>query len=386
MNTKWSIWYCDDAGRQVAPLTRVGTIEYVKTIGAVGFARVSIPPDDPLATEVRPDWRLHIYRQPVGGAMVMEMVAFLRRFKQSTDENGRRQMVLEGKDPNDLLDRRIVDRYAGDSFSGVDGLEADRAMQQIFDITLGALADFDHDNDPRSWARDLVELGLIRRTQNAVDGPTIEKRFAWRNALATLQDIQAQTRAMGNETFFGIVPATPTLLEFRTWVGQPGLDRTITTGTNPIIFSVESGTLSNPSLSYDYFNAKNYIFAGGRGIESDREIAEASDEARIGLSRVGRNEAFAQAARYSSSDGVQGVAQDELARKRPGVILTGDLLDTPMTPYGGPSGWNLGDRVTISHEGRQFDSLIRSVHVHVNGQGKETVRGRVEADANLIAG
>ncbi|MFW6184029.1 MAG: Gp37-like protein, partial [Chloroflexota bacterium] len=363
-----------------------GDIEYVRTFSSVGYARVTIPPDDPVAAKVRPDWRLHIYRQPAGGTLSLEIVCFLRRFVWETDEQGRRQLVLQGKGPNDLLNRRIIDRYAETSGSAAESLEADRAMLQVFDYTLGALADFDHDNIARSWARDLVDAGVIRRQNNITDGPIVDKKYAWKNALKVLQDLQAQARQKGNEVFFGIVPVSPTMLEFRTWTGQPGVDRSVGSGTSPIVFSLAGGTLANPSLEYDYSNSRNFIFAGGQGIDDDRKISEAFDEERIGLSVFGRSEAFVQASRYSTSDGVAGVAEDEVARKRPAVILTGELPDTPLTPYGGPDGWNLGDRVTLSYQGFQFDTLVRSVHVRVNPQGRERIRGRIEADASLIAG
>lgn len=388
-NARYSVWYCDDLGRHVAPLPYVGELEYVRTFSGVGFARISIPPDDPIAASVRPDWRLHIYRQPAGGAMALEVVCFLRRFVWSTDAQGRRRLQLQGVDPNDILNRRVVAFYAGDIRSASNG-PADDAMKEVVERTLGFGAQFDYDSVARSeWARDIREFDgrtVFSIQGKTGDGPKIEKQYAWKNALRTLQEMQATARARGDEVFFGIVPLQPGLLQFQTWVGQPGLDRSVTTGTSPVVFSVEAGTLANPELSYDYTDERNFIYAGGRGIEDDRNIQEADDEARIGLSHFGRNEAFAQASRYDSDDGVQGAAEDELARRRPAVILTGDLLDTPLTPYGGPAGWNLGDKVSLSYEGFQMDTLIRSVHVRVSPQGQEAVRGRVEADAGLVAG
>jgi hypothetical protein len=168
-------------------------------------------------------------------------------------------------------------------------------------------------------------------------------------------------------------------MQFRTWTGQPGQDRTTTSGTNPLVFSMEWGNLRNPRLAHDYEREASYVYAAGKGEQSARVVATSSDTTRLNRSRVGRIEGFA----HSVGDTVASVtadADDLLAERRGLLTLRGDLLSTPLTPYGGLGGWNVGDKVTVNYAGLQFDTIIRSAYISVRGNGSETVRGKVESE------
>ncbi len=199
------------------------------------------------------------------------------------------------------------------------------------------------------------------------------KGCAWRRCLDVLQDIQAASKAQGNEIFFGLESTSETTAEFRTW--QAKRDRT-SSGTSPIIFSKEFGNLANGKLIYDYTDTRNAIYAGGQGHESERVIQLAEDESQLKLSRLARVEGFVQ----SQSDDEAFVlddAKNEIERQRAKITVSGDLISTRSTPYGG-HGWQIGDKVTASTYGKQFNVFVRAVNVKVSSSGKEMIKSKIE--------
>ncbi len=274
---------------------------------------------------------------------------------------------------NNLLSRRITAYYANETETKVSG-NADDLMKEIVRDNFIDNADYSGTPDP---ARDIDDYGFSVQANNSA-GSSISKAISWRNVLAVLQDFQAASKSAGTEAFFGVMPTSDTTLQFQTWTGQPGRDRTIATGINPIVFSLEWGNLSDPQLSDDYVNEANYIYAGGRGREDVRNIQTASDTSRMNVSRFGRHEAFTQATAEATTAYIQDVAKDILARRRPKKIFRGAIHNTPLTPYGGLNGWHLGDKISINYSDLQFDVIIRSVSVRVEENNREIITARVE--------
>ena len=156
--------------------------------------------------------------------------------------------------------------------------------------------------------------------------------------------------------------------------GQPGRDRSVD-GVNPLVFSLENGNLINPRLDYDYSEEATFIYGTGKGRNDVRQIATVSD--RLDTSKLNRRE-FQAFSNSADTDAITSDADNVLQRKRPLVKLSGTLVDAPATPYGG-RGWHVGDKVTVSYQGIQFNVIIRSVKVRINNKGKETVQSRIES-------
>lgn len=367
---RFEVWYADDQGNRIAPVYDVAGLQYVIVSGDVGAASISFPRRGQLYDDSTPDRRLHIYRISDTGT-TLELTCFLNEFTIETDDDGLSLRSSGAVDLNDLLRRRIVAYYAGSAQAYMSG-NADDVMKEIVRDNFVDNADYSGTPNP---ARDVDDYGLSVASNDSA-GASLEMGFSWRIVLNTLQDLQASSRAAGTEAFFGIVPLTETTMEFRTWTGQPGNDRTAD-GNSPIVFSPEWGNLRKPSIRYDYTKSANYIYAGGRGEESNRVIGTASDGNRAGVSVFGRREAFARASRATSQTAAVDVAENELALSRPKLILSGELLDTPLTPYGG-SGWRVGDRVTVRYAGYEVNTIVRSVRVKVNADGRETITARIE--------
>ena len=366
---KYELWYADDLGNRLAYINDISSIEYVKVLGSVGYFAITFPKRGQVYDSAIPDRRVAIYRMPIGGAMALDFMGLARSFNTVTSQTGLYQTKMHGYDPTELLKRRIVPYYAGSAEASMTDY-ADDMMKAIVRDNFIDNADYSGTPSP---ARDIDSYGFSVQADNA-EGDTLTKAFAWRNVLDVLQDIQADSKAAGNEVFFGVIPVTEKSLEFRTWTS--GNDRTVN-GTNPLIFSLEWGNLVSPSLVDDYKDEANFIYAGGRGEKDARIVQTASDSTRMTTSVFNRCEGFAYSNGETSAS-VLSSATNELERRRPSTRLSAELIDTPLAPYGGLYGWNVGDRVTVNYAGRQFNVRIRAVHVKMDARGRETIRAKIE--------
>jgi hypothetical protein len=96
------------------------------------------------------------------------------------------------------------------------------------------------------------------------------------------------------------------------------------------------------------------------------------------MSPWARREGFVDARNLTATASIQDAADRGLAEGRPRRLFTARITDAPGTRYG--QDWGLGDEITAFYAGLRFNCLIRSVHVAVNGEGRETIDARLEAD------
>lgn len=363
----YEFWYADALGNRISNIPNVSSFSYVMVAGDVGVLSLNTPLSGLPHESNIPDRRINIYRQAVGGSLVLELVAFLDSFSFRTSSNGLEQLDIGGSDLNHLLKRRIVAYNSGSAFAQTNSAFVSNAMRATVARNMGSLT---------SAERDISGSGYSE-ANSISQGPAIKKQFAWRNLLTLLQDEQSFSKQQGDEIFFAVVPTSENTMQFQAYAGHIGSDRTITGSNKPVIFSLERGNLLSPSLSYDYSDEANYIYAGGQGIGTDRIIQEAENTDSTGISPFSRKEKFLNATNHDSEDSVLDAAQDRLEKSRPKVNLSGTLISTPTTEYG--KDWFFGDRVTVDYR-IQADTVIRAVSVSVNGNGDETARARIEID------
>jgi len=364
----YELWYADDLGNRLAYINDVMSFEYIKVFGDIGIGVFQFPQRNQVYNTNLPDRQIHVYRQPIGGSLSLDFTCRLRKFDTATTLQGQFFRTFRAYDHNELLRRRISAYYAGAAESSFSSDYVDDGMKQIFTDNFIDNADYSGTPSP---ARDIDAYGFSVAPDLSA-GPQLSKAFSWRNVLAILQDLQAESKANGSEVFFGLVGVSETAAQFRTYTGQPGADRTV---GNEIIFSLENGNLYNPQLSYDHTQEANYVYAGGQGEEDERIIATASDTDRMNVSRLGRIEKFAGSQGKQTST-VQADADNELERNRPRTTFSASIADTPSARYG--RDWNVGDKVKVSYAGLQFNTIIRSVKVSVSASGAEAVASRVE--------
>jgi hypothetical protein len=186
-------------------------------------------------------------------------------------------------------------------------------------------------------------------------------------------------REAGTEVFFDIVPnvvsSNSITFQFQTFTGQPGQDV-----SDRVTFDQADGNMKNPSLEYDYTEEENYIYAGGQGEESDRNIQQVYDSTRYGQSIWGRCEGFADARNQSTDNGVISAGNTHLEEGRSRIRFTAQPLDTTGTRFG--IDWDFGYQVGARYLNRQFNSIIRAVSIVVNENGEE-IRARLDYEAAI---
>ncbi len=360
------LWLCTDRGERLTLLSEFANLQYTIVLQEVGVLTVELPPIYPDSLFAK-DRQIQVWRD-VDGLMRLERAYLVRRILDATDKEGRRTIMLTGLDGNYLLDGPIV-AYAAGSSEAEKTDYADDLMKAIVRENLGALAtDADRTLDAGHFS---VEADLSL-------GPSIQRAFAYRNVLQVLNDLSGQARTAGSEVYFDVASAAPDSWQFRTFTGQPGMDRRFPGGVNPILLSVETGALTEPAWDQDWTAERSVVYAGGQGEGADRVIVEREDTERSGGSIWSRREAFVDARNESTTAGVTAVADEELARLRPRRRFTARLISTPAFLYGRDWGW--GDRVSASYQGLQHDSLVTAVRVRISESGLETVESLLEAD------
>lgn len=364
MTAYYEFWYCDDLGNRLENITSISQFEYVKVAGDVGLLSIATPLQGSLWETNQVDRRIHVYRQPVGGSLKLELVAFLQTFTYETLSDGLNQFSTRGHDPNGLVERRINAYHSESASSLYDGAYVSNQMTTAFRRNLGTTAGSGRnlDSNQLSLAPDISQ------------GVAYKKKTSYKELIKILQDMQRTSRE-GTEIFWSIVPISDTELQFKTFSTQIGVDR-----SNDVVFSVENGNLVDVRLSYDWSNAESYIYVGGKAEGASRNVEEVSDNNRINQSFWGRREKFRNATfiDIDDTDALNDVGQAELVKFRPTTTLQGSMIDTNNFRYG--VDWNFGDRVTINHAGFQSDTVIRAIHVRVDSTGRETISSKVELD------
>ena len=368
MAGSYEIWLITDRYERsiITPLWFTST----RTTGRIGYFQMGLPPqfDESL---LKRDRMIQIWRAPSGGALSLWQPFFLRKWRLAHGVDGQEFITIEGPDVNDLLRRRIVAYYANEDEAQATATEADDLMK---DIVAAAIADGTApapDDGTRVWANLSVQGDLS-------DGPQLTKNFAWRQLLTPagmgiLPELAQASREAGTEVFFDIVPdaisATSITFEFRTYTGQPGAD--LTSGNNRVTFSQERSNMREPSITYDYTQEQNYIYAGGQGQEDGRNIQQVYDDDRTDASIWNRCEGFADARSQDTDNGVREAGRAMLEEGRPRITFTATPIDTRDTRFG--KDWNFGDKVRAVYRDVEYDAIIRSSTLSVNEEGRETV-------------
>ena len=376
MTTQYQLWFSDEQGTRISPVTDYASFEYTKVVGDVDIGIFVFPyKDQTYIKEGAIDRRVTVLRAPAGWGLRADFVGFLRDWEFTTSASGQTYVSVIAYGPNHLLKRRHIAYYAEETETKIAAVEIDDVMKQIVRDNFITNADYSGTPSP---SRSISGYGFSVAS-DLTAGPTTSKDVSWTNVLDTLQDLQADSKTQGNEVFFGVVPVNENLLVFQTWTGQPGSDRTQATGTTPMVFSLENSNLARPKRSVKSSDEITFMYGLGRGKNNARITQTASDTTRLGKSVLNRLEGAVDTGEELNAPTLA-AAQRELSFSRPTDNLTGTLLNAESTPYGIPGGWNLGDKVTANYVRRQYDVIVRSVRVKVDEDGKETVEARIESE------
>lgn len=372
MSNDYQIKLYDPFGTFLCQLDGFISLDYARVVNNVGSGVIDIPPiyDQFIfqGKDIKLDNRIEIRRSINGNSFYLETGTqwFIRDARKILTPQNERHTIVRIKDANDLLHRRIV-AYASGSAQSEKTAVADNLIKAIVRENLGSSAT----DTARSWASYLTvqaDLSLA---------PSIGKAFARRNVLQVLQEVALSSYQAGTYLAFDIVATSQSQLEFRTYIGQRGIDHRWPTSTSPLLFGAEFGNLTDIVRGYDHSEEVTYGYAGGQGQGSSRAIGTASDSIRIGQSPFGRIEQFSDARQTSSATLLADEADMIVKNGLPKNTFEARIIDTPQATYGLHYGF--GDYVTAVFEGESIDARIEKIRVQVK-DGVETITANIKGN------
>lgn len=362
----FEVWLDTPTGSRLANLDKLISLELVHVANDYGVIALEIPGDyDDL---IRLDGIVEVWFRGR-----LESAGFIRKMTYY-DNGGAERTKLIAYDGNYILTSRIIAYAAGTAQAGMTD-QADDMLKEIVNDNL--LAD-------AALARDISGLNLTKAA-NTSAGATITKGFSWRPLLNVCQDIAAASGELDKtigKVYFEFVPKFVSRSQmgwqFQTFTGQRGIDHSMS-GGDPVYIGKDWGNLISPVLEYDHTDEVNYVYSGGQGEASARNVNEVYDEDRYNASVWNRREAFADARNESSEDGVTAKGYDRLNEGRPVRTFSGQILDSPAARYG--VHWGFGDKLTCEYRGVHYDVLVNAVSISLASDGSSSITAKFEVDA-----
>jgi hypothetical protein len=353
-------WLCNTYGDRIGILDRVIQASYVKGVNSTGAFDILLPAEQYSQAKIDLDYLVEIWRDGI-----LEGVGWIR--KLVFEESATQTLRILGPDQNTVLDRRIV-AYAAGTPQAYKAGKADDFMKAIVRENLGNLS---------IAARAYSSLGLIVDSDTGL-GPVVEKGFSWTNVHQVLSELSDAAVTAGTPIYFYVTPffslTTGLGLSFRTFLNQPGADRSVGSAS-PLILGYQWGNMTDIVMEYDWSVWDTHIYAGGQGEGTQRVIVEVSSASET-YTVWNRWEKFVDARDQDTLAGVTQRANEALAAGRSRLRFSGRILSLPGSLYG--IDWNLGDRITAEHRGWTLSGIIRSVRISLDSNGLESIEAKFE--------
>ncbi len=363
MKSYWEVWLCDDRGVRLDLLDDLLYLELAIPMGVAGVWKIGLG-DEYDRTLLRTDAMLEFWRGTEQSKLKRLSVGWLRKRRTASG-------VIEIGGPTvlQLLERRVVAYSTGSTDSDLTG-KADDVMKTLVSKNLGSGA---------AAARDLTSLGLSV-APNLSLGPDITYSFALKTVLEALKSVYDSSVQAGNPVYYDLAPVQITDnqigFNFRTYINQPGIDRTQSTGgANHRAVGTDYGNFENGVLDEDYSTDVNYVYVGTYAEKVVTIKSETQDAARLAASAWNRWEAFAECRDAATTDEQTSVAQEALNKGRYARRIEGELVETPSFRYG--IDWEWGDKLTVQFAGQEFDEIVRTVGFAVDSSGQETIKAQI---------
>lgn len=352
-------------GAQVALFDDWDTLLVAQVVNGIGSFDLIISGYDARAALFEVDSQIEVYRSNLayGIAAYIEFEGLCRDFYREIDENGKRTFRVTGTGYNDLLYRRTIAYYSGTTYTDKSA-PSETIMKEFVYENAGAGAA----SPNRLFITGPITGFTIEGGSGT--GATWTGARAYRNLLDILQEISVQT-LMDFDTI-GIGAA---LYEFRTYVGQRGLDRTTTglnstTGLNgagnvPQVFSLQYGNMGTPSYKVRRSDERNAALVLGAGADSSRVVVERTDAVAMAASPVNAREITRDARNESTLAGLQTKGDQLLKQFQYTEEFDFSYIETPACQYG--RDFNIGDMITAQFDEIQVNKKIVGVSARVQG-------------------
>jgi hypothetical protein len=320
---------------------------------------------------------LEFYRTPIGAGPILLGIGFLRAWEWTEDGEGRVYLQLDGPDQIDLLARRVVAYNTPESMWSKSG-PADDSMKAVVRENMGTLVQ-NVWYPLRTRAYPAAQFSVA---PDEGDARSVVRTFQYRNVLEVCKQLAEASMWPSSDNNWTSTPVWfdceyvgPAQFQFKTWCPNRGVDRTLATNLAPLTFAKEAGNLQNPALKFDYSEEENIVYGLGPGDGTSRMVDPENDPARGYLSPFNVHEGIEPATEETTLLGVAWRAYYAMQERRPRVIFSGSLIDTPLTRFG--VDWGFGDVVTVRYRGMEFDGRVDSFVVSGDQEGRETVEATV---------
>ena len=361
-------------------------------INAAGILTLVLDACDYNIDQFDEDQILSVWIQPDRGQQFLmgERTWLLEYYATTRAANGDTRIKLIFSDGIGWLQRRRV-TYASETPQTESNAEpSDNLMKRIMRQNGGIGAQTgsynvgtpDNDRDVEAWVQVQADVAAA---------PVTTKAFEHKVLLSIMQELAEFSEAQGTRLYFdlpmiGIVGAPP-LMEFRTYVGQRGVDRTQATGANPLVLSPDNETIGEYELAYDYRKSARRAYAGSRGDGGARVFATATEAGLAGylathplaLRETFENVSGIDPGEANFAAKLQTEADTALHRALSIINFDGRIVEQDGLSYGVE--WFFGDRLTIAAEGQLIDADINVLSI-VLKNGRENIDASVSSNVS----
>ena len=337
-------------------------VKYSRVLNDVGVFAMTLVASDENDRLFEVDNLLEVLRtDPVTGRLEVEET-YLVRLTERLQENDFEFYVVGGVSLNHLLSRRIVDPNDDPLAAGGYSTKADFADNVMREYAL-------EQGGPNSSADRRFPNYTVATVASA--GLGAGERLRHENLMDVFQKI---ARKAGVD--FYIHRVTENQLELQ--IGPMGTDRSMSRNypTGPfVLIDPKRGNLTNPRLTRDRKDEKNYVYVKAQGPGDMRIIFEQA-AATTGDSPLNRIEFAADSRSSTTATEVLSSARSELAENEPVTEFSFDLRgNEPGNTY--RRDWDIAD--TITAQWGDFREDLRIVEVEISLQeNSEQMRVKTE--------
>lgn len=331
-------------GSLLAVCNRIKGMSVREDVNRPGSMQISIYLDDDTSVFYGTDVIVEFWRKVDNFNWRKIMVSLMRSTERALGSYGEPSVILYGRGPLDLLNRRIILGFAGTSFtSKTDNAEAlykELVTEQCVASTVA-----------RVIPNLTVEVG-------GTGGNTLDIGMSWSNLL----DVLAENAEEGGGDY-RIQHIGTNQFEFQ-WFEPTDRTSINTEGNTPVIFSQTFGNLRLPRRKLSRLNEVNDIYVGGPGTETDRILRNVSDLTAISESPFNRVEGFVNGSNQGTDLGkLDQVGQTALKKSTPEIVSSFEIVQTPWSAFG--EHYFLGDIVTVYAFGETLHRKIVGYRMNV---------------------
>lgn len=362
-----------DGSRYLDSLDMVLAFDYSLVLNDISVCNLTLPGNYPIRNLAK-DNRIEVWRSIGDRPLKLEgdTQFLIQTVVREVDANGAKVIKVTAYGLNDLLRRRVVAAPSDSIGLGYKIDYADSMMDDVVWENLGPSADIV--GVPPGTGRVIPNFTTGGTLQL---GPTIEMDVSYKYVLDVLKDIANASFTKGVPLFFEVIcTEPPQQLVFTVFVNQRGLDRRASTG-NGITFSQANGSVGQYTVTEDWSNELNFVYAFGPGEGDLQMVTVQQDVARSKATIFSRKECVYSNNEADDLNALDAAAQAQLTQNRPRKLFNGTIINTPTALYG--RDWAIGYWVTAEDEDDAFDCYVAAVQVSVDA-GKEDVQAVLRND------